>query len=143
MQPPSARRAVLALAAALVVAASSGSLFAQSPAGTPAEAFLAYRKALAGAKSYDAILPYMDAKSRGMVENMTDEMRAGVFELLKKFEATYSDVAVAGEEVKGETVVLSLTGKDPKGQPARGTVPMSKEGSGWKVGAEKWSSRPR
>jgi hypothetical protein len=143
MQPYSFRRAVLALAAALVIAASSGAVLAQAPSGTPTEAFVAYRKALAGARSYDAILPYMDAKSRGMVENMTDDMRAGVFELLKKFEATYSDVAVAGEEVTGDTVVLSLTGKDPKGQPARGSVPMSKEGTGWKVGPEKWSSRPR
>jgi hypothetical protein len=143
MRPYSCRRAVLTLAAALVIAVSSGLLSAQSLSGTPTEVFLAYRQSLAGAKSYDAILPYMDARSRGMVENMTDEMRAGVFELLKKFEATYSDVAVAGEDAKGETVVLSLTGKDPKGQPAKGTVPMSKEAGGWKVGAEKWSSRPR
>ena len=142
MPPPSSRRAALTFAA-LVIAVSSGLLSAQAPSDAPTEVFLAYRKALAGAKSYDAILPYMDAKSRGMVENMTDEMRAGVFELLKKFEATYADVAVAVEDVKGETVVLSLTGKDPKGQPAKGTVPMSKEGTGWKVGPEKWSSRPR
>jgi len=45
--------------------------------------------------------------------------------------------------VTGDTAILELSGKDPKGQAATGSVPMTKEGSGWKVGAEKWSSKPR
>ena len=138
-------RSILTIAAALTVVVWATTLFAQTaaPAQTPTEAFTAYRKALAGAKDYDALLPFMDAKNRAMIEGMTTEMRAGMFELMKKFEATYSDVAVAGETPKGEAVVLSLTGKDPNGQPAKGSVTMTKEATGWKVsGAERWSSRP-
>ena len=56
---------------------------------------------------------------------------------------TYGDVAVTKETVTGDTAILELSGKDPKGQAATGSVPMTKEGSGWKVGAEKWSSKPR
>lgn len=135
----------LTIAAALTAVVWATTLFAQTaaPAQTPADTFMAYRKALAGAKDYDAVLPFMDAKNRSMVEGMTAEMRAGMFELMKKFEATYSDVAVAGETAKGETVVLALTGKDPKGQPAKGSVTMTKDATGWKVsGTERWSSRP-
>jgi len=144
-QPQPFRVARLVVSAALAVVLSPSVLPAQAPASSqsPTEVFLAYRKALAEAKSYDTILSFMEAKGRGMVEGMPEPTRSGMFELLKKFEATYSDVAVAGEEMKGDAAVLSLTGKDPKGQPAKGTVPMTKEASGWKVGMEKWSSRPR
>jgi hypothetical protein len=66
-----------------------------------------------------------------------------MFELLKKFADTYTDVTVTKETVTGETAILELSGKDPKGQAASGSVPMTREASGWKVGAEKWSSKPR
>ena len=66
-----------------------------------------------------------------------------MFDLMKKFAGTYSDVAVTGEKITGDSAVLSLSGKDPKDQPATGPVPMTKEASGWKIGAEKWSSKPR
>lgn len=110
---------------------------------TPTQAFEAYRKALAGAAAYSDILPFMEAKSRAMVEGMPAGMQTKMFELLKKFAGTYSDVAVTKETITGDTAVLALSGKDPKGQPAVGSVPMSKEASGWKVGTEKWSSAPR
>jgi hypothetical protein len=110
---------------------------------TPTEVFTAYRAALAKATSFNELLPFMDAKSRGMIEVLPEAQRAGMFELMKKFASTYSDVAVTGEKITGDAAVLSLSGKDPKGQPATGTVPMTKEASGWKVGTEKWSSKPR
>ncbi len=110
---------------------------------TPTETFYAYRKALAAAKSYSDILPFMESKGRAMIESFPPETQGKMFELLKKFAGTYSDIAVTKETVTGETAVLDLSGKDPKGQPATGSVPMTKEASGWKVGTEKWSSRPR
>jgi hypothetical protein len=116
---------------------------AQARQQTPTQAFEAYRKALAGATSYQEILPFMESKGRQMIERMPAPTQAQMFELLKKFAATYSDVAVTGEKVTGDTAVLELSGKDPKGQAAKGSVPMSKEPAGWKVGTEKWSSRPR
>ena len=110
---------------------------------TPTQAFEAYRKALAGAASYSDILPFMEAKNRAMVEGVPAGMQTKMFELLKKFAGTYSDVAVTKETITGDTAVLALSGKDPKGQPAVGSVPMTKEAAGWKVGTEKWSSAPR
>jgi hypothetical protein len=110
---------------------------------TPTDAFNAYRKALAGAKTYSELLPLMEPKGRSMIESMPAPTQARMFELLQKFAATYSDVAVTKETVTGETAILELSGKDPKGQAATGSVPMTKEGSGWKVGTEKWSSKPR
>jgi hypothetical protein len=110
---------------------------------TPTQTFEAYRKALAGATAYSEVLPFMESKGRSLIESMPAPSQARMFELLKKFAGTYSDVAVTKETVTGETAVLELGGKDPKGQPATGSVPMIKEASGWKVGTEKWSSRPR
>lgn len=110
---------------------------------TPTQAFNAYRKALAGATAYSEVLPFMESKGRSMIESIPAPGQAKMFELLKKFAGTYSDVAVTKETVTGETAVLELSGKDPKGQAATGSVPMIKEASGWKVGTEKWSSKPR
>ena len=110
---------------------------------TPTQTFEAYRKALAGATAYSEVLPFMESKGRAMVESIPTPYQAKMFDLLKKFAGTYSDVAVTKETVTGDTAILELGGKDPKGQPATGSVPMTKEASGWKVGTEKWSSKPR
>ena len=131
-------RALSLMAAVLLVAAVA--LSAQS---TPTETYNAYRAALAKASSYDDILPFMEPKGRAMVEGMPVERRAAMFGLMKKFAGTFTDVAVTGETITGDTAVLALSGKDPKGQPATGTVPMSRHDGAWKVGTENWSSRPR
>ena len=110
---------------------------------TPTQAFEAYRKALAQATTYSDVLPFMEAKGRSMVQSMPEANQAKMFEFLKKFAASYSDVAVTKETVTGDTALLELSGKDSKGQVATGSVPLSKEASGWKVGTEKWSSKPR
>jgi hypothetical protein len=110
---------------------------------TPTAAFNAYRKALATATAYSELMPFIDAKSRAMLESMPAPTQARMFELLKKFANTFSEVAVTKETVTGDTAVLALSGKDPKGQAATGSVPMTKEASGWKVGSENWSSKPR
>jgi hypothetical protein len=110
---------------------------------TPTQAFNAYRKALAAATAYSEVLPFMESKGRSMIESIPAPGQAKMFELLKKFAGAYSDVAVTKETVSGETAVLELSGKDPKGQAATGSVPMTWEPSGWKVGTEKWSSKPR
>ena len=110
---------------------------------TPTQAFNAYRKTLAGATAYSEVLPFMESKGRSMIELMPVPTQAKMFDLLKKFAGTFGDVAVTKETVTGETAILELSGKDPKGQTATGSVPMTKEASGWKVGTEKWSSKPR
>ena len=131
---------VLAAAVALCLVGAAGPLARQQ---TPTQVFEAYRKALGAATSYAEVLPFMEAKGRTMIEAVPAPTQAKMFELLKKFAGTYSDVAVAKETITGDTAVLALSGKDPKGQPATGSVPMTKDASGWKVGTEKWSSAPR
>ena len=110
---------------------------------TPTEVYKAYRAALEKATSYADVLPFMEAKGRSLVEAMPEQQRAGMFGFLKKFAGTFTDIAVTKESITGDTAVLSLSGKDPKGQAATGSVPMTKEASGWKVGNEKWSSAPK
>ena len=114
----------------------------QARQGTPTEAYNAYRKAIAGAKAYSEVLPFMDSKSRAMAESLPAETQAKILELLKKAAGTFTDVAVTKETITGDTAILEMSGKDPKGQPGRGSVPMTKEATGWKVGAERWSSKP-
>jgi hypothetical protein len=127
----------------LVVSAIPAAAGAPPQSQTPTEVFQAYRTVLAKATSFNELLPFMDAKGRGLIEALPEAQRAGMFELMKKFAGTFSDVAVTGEKVTGDSAVLSLSGKDPRDQPATGSVPMTKDASGWKVGAEKWSSKPR
>jgi len=110
---------------------------------TPTQTFEAYRKALAGATAYGDVLPFMESKGRSMIESMPAATQARMFELLMKFAGTFTDVAVTKETVTGETAMLEMSGKDPKGQAATGSVPLTREASGWKVGTEKWSSKPR
>jgi hypothetical protein len=129
------------VAVLLVAVALAGQVSARQQ--TPTQVFEAYRKALAGASSYAEVLPFMESKGRAMIEAMPAATQGKMFELLKKFAGTYSDVAVSKETITGDTAVLALSGKDPKGQPATGSVPMTKEPAGWKVGTEKWSSAPR
>jgi hypothetical protein len=72
----------------------------------------------------------MEAKSRAMVKGMPAGMQTKMFELLKKFAGTYSDVVGTKETITGDTAVLALSGKDPKGQPGVGSVPMNEEAAG-------------
>jgi len=145
MSSPTLRRlsAVSLAVVALVVSAAPRVAGALPQSQTPTEVFQAYRALLAKATSFTELLPFMEAKGRGTIEALPEAQRAGMFDLMKKFAGTYSDVAVTGEKITGDSAVLSLSGKDPKGQPATGSVPMTKEAGGWKVGVEKWSSKPR
>lgn len=133
------RTLLVIVAATLLLAVAT----AHARQETPTQAFNTYRKALAAATAYSDVLPLTDAKSRAMIGSMPAPAQAQMFELLKKFAGTYSDVTVTKETLSGDTAVLELSGKDPKGQPATGSVPMTREASGWKVGTEKWSSKPR
>jgi hypothetical protein len=135
------RRTVTCAAIAIAGLLTAHSLDARQQ--TPTQVFNAYRKALATATAYSDVLPFMESKGRSMIESMPAPAQAKMFELLKRFAGTFSDVAVTKETVTGETAVLELSGKDPKGQAAAGSVPLTKEASGWKVGTEKWSSKPQ
>ena len=115
----------------------------RAQAESPTQVFNTYRKTMGTAKTYSELFPLMESKGRAFIERMPVDNQAKMFELLKKFAASYTDVAVTKETVTGDTATLELSGKDPKGQAATGSVPMTKEASGWKVGTEKWSSKPR
>lgn len=131
----------------VAIASVAASVTAQAPASkaaqSPTDVFLAYRAALANATSYSELLPFMEAKGRTTIEALPEQQRSGMFDLLKKFAGTFTEVSVTKEAITEDTAVLTLAGKDPKGQPATGTVPLTREPDGWKVGTERWSSRPR
>ncbi len=139
-RPDSTSRTAVAFIVLFSAALFTVTPHAQDP---PTAASPAYRKAPPPAPVYTDVFPFMDAKSRAMLEPMPAPTQAKMFELLKRFGGTYTDIAVTKETVNGDTAVLEMSGKDPKGQAATGSVPMTKEASGWKVGTEKWSSKPR
>lgn len=126
----------------LLIAFLLMSLTAPAQEPTPAQTFQSYRKALSTAKTYGEVLPFMESKGRAMIQALPEPTQAKMFDLLKKFESSFTDVKVAKETITGGTAVLELSGKDAKGQDAIGSVPMTKESDGWKVGTEKWSSKP-
>ena len=135
--------AIAAVALTSAVALAAPQAPASKPAQSPTEVFLAYRAALTRATSYSELLPFMEAQGRATLEALPEQQRTGMFDLLRKFAGTFTEVSVVKETITDDNAVLALAGKDPKGQPATGTVPLSTEADGWKVGTEKWSSRPK
>jgi hypothetical protein len=136
-------RIVIPTALCVVLVILGTASFQAQAQQTPTEVFKAYRAALDKATSYADVLPFMEAKGKAMVEAVPDQQRAAMFGYMKKFAGTFTDITVTKETITGDTAVLALSGKDPKGQAATGSVPMTKDASGWKVGTEKWSSAPK
>jgi HEAT repeat protein len=117
---------------ALVLAA--GCARGPSPTGT----YTSYREALAKAKSFDDLYPFMDKATRAKIEAAPAEERKAGFEMGRALSEVV-EVKVAKETVTGETAVVEASGVQAvTGSDAVATVRLVKEDGAWKIAQESW-----
>ncbi len=115
---------------------------AQTATQTPTQVYEAYQAALKKAKAYSELFPFIEARNRVMLERLPEATQAQLLGLAVKAQSAFTDIKVTGEKITGDTAVLTASGQDRIGQAATGIIPMTKEATGWKVGSERWSSKP-
>jgi hypothetical protein len=110
-----------------------------APAGTPGEAYLAYRKVFDRAKAFEELWPFMDAATLVRAKAAPPREAQGLFQLIKAL-ADVKNVSVTKETVTGDSAVLEAAGDNAgTGQRSRATVKLVKEDGVWKVQNESWT----
>lgn len=109
------------------------------PAGTPAEAYRAYRKAFDQAKTFEELWPFMDRATLARARAAPPKEAQGLFQLIKGL-ADVKNVQVVKETVTGDSAVLEAAGDNAStGGRSRATVKLVKEDGVWKVQQESWT----
>jgi hypothetical protein len=124
--------------AGLLVLATAA-LAAAAPAGTPAEAYRAYRKAFDQAKAFEDLWPFMDKATLARAKAAPPKEAQGLFLLIKGL-SDVKNVQVVKETVTGDSAVLEAAGDNAgTGNRARATVKLVREDGAWKVQQESWT----
>jgi ketosteroid isomerase-like protein len=134
-------RIVQTLAAAVIVVGLATAGLAQVPASGPekeaADAYQAYLKTVAAAKSLKEVMAHLSkealAAGPGMPETEGEEK--AFLELIQVMMP--KDIKITGAKVEGQKAELTATGTD-EGQPATGTITMVQEDGRWKLVRERW-----
>ena len=135
-----ARRVVVCLVvSALVAATFVRPASAQSAGQTASQFYLAYRAAFDKAKSIDELLPFLSKKGAEQVKATPAADRPKMFELMKMM-GTLTEVKIIKEAKNGDGATLTVEGVSADKTKTKGTVEIVKEGGGWKLGGENWSS---
>jgi hypothetical protein len=108
--------------------------------GTASEFYLKYRKAFDAAKKIEELFPYMSAATRKDIESTPAGERSKMFEFIKMMGAV-TNMKIAKETPTSTGATLSVTAIDADKAKVTGTIEIVKEGGGWKVGKENWSSK--
>jgi hypothetical protein len=112
---------------------------------TPSQAYLNIHNKELEAKSYADLLPYRAKASIASDKPTTEPEKREMFELFKLM--LVKDVAVLGEEIKGNRAVLKVEGaplKDLKPgdtETTVGKIDMVLEDGKWKLDKEEWQSK--
>ena len=127
----------MTVACLLVLAAAA--FGSAAPAGTPAEAYRAYRKAFDQAKAFEDLWPFMDKATLARARAAPPREAQGLFLLIKGL-SDVRNVQVVKETVTGDTAVLEAAGDNAgTGQKSRATVKLVKEDGVWKIQQESWT----
>jgi len=122
-------------------------------AETPSSAYLAYRKALAGAKDIEAVFPYLSrgaaVRLRQDLERMPPGQRGLALQLIQ--EMMPRDVTILRTKLRDANATLLVRGAvdnpltpDKRLTMSYGTVTMVREDGRWRFVVEKWESvKPR
>ena len=115
--------------------------FAQAKsAETGAQFYMRYRAAFDKAKAFEEIAPFMSSKARKDMESRSADDRKKMFGLAKMLGAVQNPKVVK-EEKTADGATLTVEGVDPMEQKkTTGTIKLIREGDGWKLDSESWSS---
>ena len=127
----------MARACAFVLAAAT--VTGAAPAGTPSEAYLAYRKVFDRAKAFEELWPFMDKATLARARAAPPKEAQGLFLLIKGL-SDVRNVAIVEETVTGDSATLLAAGDNAgTGQRSRATVQLVKEDGAWKIQQESWT----
>lgn len=134
-------RGVSVVCCAVLMLSAVAPVWAQAPAaGSASEFYLKYRKVFEGAKKIEELLPFMSAATRKQVESTPPEERSKMFELVKLLGAI-TDMKIVKETPTATGATLAIEGIDSDKAKTTGTIEIVKEGGGWKIGKESWSTK--
>ena len=123
---------------ACLLALATATLASAAPAGTPGEAYLAYRKAFDRAKAFEELWPFMDQATLVRAKAAPPREAQALFQVIKSL-ADVKNVSVVKETVTGDSAVLEAAGDNAgTGHRSRATVKLVKEGGVWKIQNESW-----
>jgi hypothetical protein len=127
---------------ALILALLVTGAWRQAPAAQTATQFYkTYQAACAKATKVDDLLPFMTADGKKQVEATPAAQRPQMFEMMKMMMSMHTNVTVVKEDHNADgSATLTLSAVDSDKKKATGKVDLVKEGGGWKVGQESWSS---
>jgi hypothetical protein len=130
------RAVSLAVALSAVVALS---IPAAAQSKTASQFYMDYRVAFDKATKIDDVLPYMSKQRADQVAATPADERAKMFEMIKMM-GTLTDVKILKETKTAEGATLTVEALDSDKKKTTGTVKVIKEGGGWKLDGESWSS---
>ena len=129
------------LAAVLLAVGLPAAALAQkaSDAKTASEYFLAYHKAMAGAKTIEDLRPFMDADQQKEMDKASKEEQAMGVGMISGMYTDISDVKVVKETPTATGFTLDLTATTVSDKTSgTGTAEISKDDAGWHVDSEVW-----
>ena len=106
---------------------------------TASQFYMDYRTAFDKATKIDDVLPYMSKQRADQVAATPADERAKMFEMIKMM-GTLTEVKIVKEAKTAEGATLTVEALDPDKKKTTGTVKIIKEGGGWKLDEESWSS---
>jgi hypothetical protein len=137
---PIRRAALAACYAALVL---SGNAFASTldEPGSPGRAYLDIRARLEKTSSPDAMLASLSSNYRRVVSNMPKAERDAWLARMKRVPP--AQVKIQAQALAGDRAALGVVARDATHVKWSGRVEMVREGGGWKLADETWTTEPR
>ena len=132
------RRGLLAALGVALAATLPRAAVAAIELGAPAHAYLELRTLAAKSTSAEQVLPYLSANYRRVVSNLPRAERDDWFLRFKRFPP--SPVTVQAQAQAGDRCALGAVARDATHTKWSGRIEMLREGGGWKLDDERWSS---
>lgn len=125
----------------LVVAALPCATSAAIELGAAAHAYLELRALTAKATNADQVLPYLSANYRRIVSNLPRAERDDWFMRFKRVPPGL--VTIQAQAQAGDRTALGAVARDASHVKWSGRIEMIREGGGWKLSDENWSTEYR
>ena len=139
---PAPRAALAALAAALVLAGGAAAAVVDEP-GSPGRAYLDLRATVERSSSPDAVLPYLSANYRRVVSNLPKAERDAWLARLKRVPPASAPVKLQAQALAGDRCALGAVARDATHVKWSGRIEMVREGGGWKLADESWTTETK
>lgn len=123
---------------ALVVVASVQLVVAQKAQAKKAiDVYRDFQAAAQTAKTIDPLLPFLTKEYRTNLQGAPKASQDNMFRSFQN-DATWREIVVTKETIKGNTCQLETTAKDPEGKAMLGKIAFIKQAGEWKIEGQGW-----